>query len=110
MVNCWYPKLKIIKKVSASKSKIKVGQIQGGIKLEISWEPNFPVNDFARNNGKNRVIFLAVNRKIILFTGNIKNILIFYDKNVICLACHKKYISCAMKYSSYGTRCSLFFL
>ena len=24
---------------------------QGGIKFEISWEPNFPVNNFARNNG-----------------------------------------------------------
>ena len=34
----------------------------------------------------------------------------FYDKNIICLACHKKYISCDMKYSSCETRCSLFFL
>ena len=70
---------------------------QGGIKFEISWEPNFPVNNFARNNGKNRVInhffkrfysvrsvkyfydfiistviqsvVLAVNGKIILLTG-----------------------------------------
>ena len=25
---------------------------QGGIKFEISWEPNFPVNNFTRNNGK----------------------------------------------------------
>ena len=25
---------------------------QGGIKFEISWEPNFRVNNFARNNGK----------------------------------------------------------
>ena len=24
---------------------------QGGRKFEISWEPNFPVNNFARNNG-----------------------------------------------------------
>ena len=24
---------------------------QGGIKFEISWEPNFPVNNLARNNG-----------------------------------------------------------
>ena len=45
---------------------------QGGIKFEISWEPNFPVNNFARNNGKNCVIFLAVHRKIILFTENMK--------------------------------------
>ena len=25
---------------------------QGGRIFEISWEPNFPVNNFARNNGK----------------------------------------------------------
>ena len=87
-----------------------VPSFQGGRIFEISWVPNFPVNNFAQNNGKNRVIFLAVNMKIIVFTGNIRNILNLYDKNVICLACHKKYISCAMKYSSYGTRCSLFFL
>ena len=30
----------------------QVGVGQGGIKFEISWEPNFPVNNFARNNGK----------------------------------------------------------
>ena len=53
---------------------------QGGIKFEISWEPYFPVNDFARNNGKDCFIFLAVNRKIILFTRNIKNILIFFSR------------------------------
>ena len=34
------------------KGIIKGGQTQGGIKFEISWEPNFPVNNFARNNGK----------------------------------------------------------
>ena len=33
---------------------------QGGRKFEISWEPNFPVNDCARNNGKNRVIFKTI--------------------------------------------------
>ena len=33
---------------------------QGGRKFEMSWEPNFPVNDFARNNGKNRVIIKTI--------------------------------------------------
>ena len=33
---------------------------QGGIKFEISWEPNFPVNNFARNNGKNRAIIKTI--------------------------------------------------
>ena len=33
---------------------------QGGIKFEISWEPNFPVNNFARNNGKNRIIIKTI--------------------------------------------------
>ena len=28
------------------------GANQGGRIFEISWEPNFPVNNFARNNGK----------------------------------------------------------
>ena len=31
---------------------IYVMYIQGGIKFEISLEPNFPVNNFAQNNGK----------------------------------------------------------
>ena len=26
--------------------------MQGGIKFEILWEPNFPVNNFAQHNGK----------------------------------------------------------
>ena len=30
----------------------KICLVQGGIKFEISWEPNFPVHNFARNNGK----------------------------------------------------------
>ena len=29
-----------------------VTQEQGGIKFEILWEPNFPVNNFTRNNGE----------------------------------------------------------
>ena len=33
---------------------------QGGIKFEISWEPNFPVDNFARNNGKTRVIIETI--------------------------------------------------
>ena len=33
---------------------------QGGIKFEISWEPNFPVNNFARTNGKNPVIIKTI--------------------------------------------------
>ena len=32
--------------------QVQTGQDQGGIKFEISWEPNFPVDNFARNNGK----------------------------------------------------------
>ena len=36
------------------------GRGQGGIKFEISWEPNFPVNNFARNNGKNFVIIKTI--------------------------------------------------
>ena len=31
-----------------------VNPSQGGRIFEISWEPNFPVNNFARNNGKIR--------------------------------------------------------
>ena len=34
----------------------------------------------------------------------------FYDKNIIYLAYHRMYISCAIKYSSCDTRCSLLFL
>merc|ERR1712030_212228 len=32
---------------------LKDGSGQGGIKFKISWEPSFPVNYFARNNGMN---------------------------------------------------------
>ena len=39
---------------------IYVMYIQGGIKFEISLEPNFPVNNFAQNNGKNRVIIKTI--------------------------------------------------
>ena len=40
------------------------GSLQGGIKFEISWEPNFQVNNFARNNGKNPVI-IKNQRKVV---------------------------------------------
>ena len=33
---------------------------QGGRKFEISWEPNFPVNNFARNKGKNCAIIQTI--------------------------------------------------
>ena len=36
------------------------GHKQGGIKFEIFWEPNFPVDNFARNNGKNRIIIKTI--------------------------------------------------
>ena len=39
---------------------------QGGMKFEISWEPDFPVNNFARNNGNNRVIInTIINIKVV---------------------------------------------
>ena len=34
----------------------KMHDTQGRIKFEISWEPNFPVNYFARINGEKRII------------------------------------------------------
>ena len=41
--NKTFEKLKVLSKVIAN---------QGGRIFEILWEPNFPVNNFARNNGK----------------------------------------------------------
>ena len=31
---------------------LKAGYRQGGIKFEILWEPNFPINNFAQNSGE----------------------------------------------------------
>ena len=39
---------------------VQLGPSQGWIIFEISWEPDFPVNNFARNNGKNRVIIKTI--------------------------------------------------
>ena len=50
-----------IKKSSKRERRIEGrSRSQGGIKFEISWEPKFPVNNFVRNNGKNRIIIKTI--------------------------------------------------
>ena len=43
---------------------------QGGIKFEISWEPNFPVSNFARNNGKKSRHHLDNNQRKVVTNDN----------------------------------------
>ena len=45
-------------------------QKQGGIKFEISWEPNFPVSNFARNNGKKSRHHLDNNQRKVVTNDN----------------------------------------
>ena len=76
---------------------------QGGIKFEILWEPNFPVNNFARNNEKNGIIIQTIihakiNEKAgqkCTVKGSIYGLAVNgknYSSDMKKFSCHRKYL------------------